>query len=76
MKKLPPVKKDRAYYLRVFRAEHDLSQTEAAEYFGVGTSMWSLMEDGKRSPSPKIAAKLAKVTGVQIEVFLGIEVTR
>ncbi len=75
--RLPKVKKhDRGYYLRVWRAERDLSIGQAAEVFGVSPSFWSLLEDGRRNASPKVAAELANATGQPIEIFLGIEVTR
>ena len=37
---------------------------------------WSLMENGHRNASPKVAAKLAKAMKAPLELFLGIEVTR
>lgn len=74
--KLPRIKKDRRYYLRVFRAEYDLSQSAAAKMFGVSASHWSLLEDGKRLASPQVAAKLAEATKAPIELFLGVEVSR
>lgn len=74
--KLPRVKKDGRYFLRVFRAEHDLTQTAAAKLFGISPSHWSLMEEGKRLPSPQVAARLAEVTAAPIEVFLNVKVTR
>jgi len=74
--KLPRVKKDKGYHLRMFRAAHDLTQAQAAQLFGVSASHWSLMEDGKRTASPEIAAEMAKAMAVPIEIFLDVEVTR
>lgn len=75
--KIPkPKRRNRAYYLRVWRAERDLTTAEAAAVFGLHPSHWSLMERGKRNASPKVAAHLAAATGQPIEMFLGIAVTR
>ena len=73
---LPRVKKDRAYYLRVFRAKHDLTVAQAAALIGLKGSAWSLIESGKRNASPQVAAKLAALVPLPIEQFLGIKVTR
>ena len=74
--KLPKVKKDRGYYMRIFRATYGLNRAEAAALFGLNPSFWSLMEAGKRNASPVTAAQLAKTIGAPLELFLGIEVTR
>lgn len=74
--RLPKVTKDRRYYLRVFRATYDLSQAAAAKKFGVSPSHWSLLEDGKRVPSPTVAQRLAKATGAPLEILLGVEDVR
>lgn len=74
--KLPSVKKDAGYYLRVWRAERNLAMFEAAEYFGIGPSHLSLIESGHRNASPKHAVKMAKATKAPVELFLGIAVTR
>jgi len=68
--------KDRGYYLRVLRAEQNWQQAEAAAYFGISPTHWSLLEAGKRNASPELAVKFAFVTGVPVELFLGVEVTR
>lgn len=74
MVNLPRVtKKDAGYYLRVWRAERNLSMYEAAPVFGIKSSMWSLLEDGLRFASPRLARKLAKATGGPLEVFLNME---
>lgn len=74
---LPKVtKKDAGYYLRIWRAERDLTQHQAARFFDVTPSHWSLLEDGKRAASPLLAQVLAKATGARIEVFLNLEVAK
>lgn len=70
------IRKDGGYYLRILRAEQDWKQTDAADYFGVTPSHWSLLEDGKRNASPQLAAELSRLTGAPIEVFLGVDVPR
>ena len=69
-------KRDRGYYLRVWRAERDLTIAEAAATFRVNPSHWSLVEAGKRNASPRLAAHLAAITGQPIEMFLGIPVPK
>ena len=75
-KRLPRVIKDRSYYMRVLRAEHGWDQAQAAKFFGLNQSHWSLMEKGRRNASPDVAVKLAQATSAPIELFLGIAVTR
>ena len=74
--KLPAVKRDRSFHLRIFRATYNLSKYEAAKLLGIGPSHWSLLERGRRNASPSLAAKLAAMTGEPLELFLGIKVTR
>lgn len=77
MPRIPkPKRRNRAYYLRVWRAERDLTVAQAAALFNLHPSHWSLMESGKRNASPKVAAHLAAATGQPIEMFLGIAVPK
>lgn len=71
--KLPAIKKDIGYFLRVFRATYGFSQGKAAKMFKMSASHWSLLEDGRRNASPELAQELAKVTGAPIELFLGLQ---
>jgi transcriptional regulator with XRE-family HTH domain len=72
-KKLPPItKKDAGYFMRVWRAERDLSQRQAGRCFNMKPSFWSLVENGKRFLSPRLAKILAEATGQPIEVFLNM----
>lgn len=74
---LPKVtKRDRGYYLRVWRAERNLTADAAAKVFGIDSSHWSLIESGRRNASPKIAAQLADAVGQPIQMFLGIAVPK
>ncbi len=70
--KLRPVKKDAGYFLRVWRAEHDLTQGDAAEYFGVNPTFISLIEAGRRFPAPPLAKAFSDATGAPIEAFLNM----
>ena len=74
---LPKItKRDRGYWLRVWRAERDLTRSQAAQLFAIKQSHWSLIERGLRNAGPALAAKLAEATGQPIELFLGISVPK
>ncbi len=70
--RLPRVRYDQGYYLRMFRARYNLTQADAARLFEMSPSHWSLLEDGKRTFSPQQAEKMAKVTGADIRLFIGV----
>ena len=53
--------------IRVYRAEHRLSQAELAEYIGVSRKTISTIEVGRFVPSTVIALKIAKHFGVSVE---------
>lgn len=53
--------------LRVFRAEHRISQTELAEAIAVSRKTISTIEVGRFVPSTVIALKLARHFGVTVE---------
>jgi transcriptional regulator with XRE-family HTH domain len=73
-KKYPKVtKKDAGYYLRVWRAERNLTQSEAAQLFGIGSSFLCLIEAGARFPAPKLAKEFSRITKSDIELFLNVE---
>jgi transcriptional regulator with XRE-family HTH domain len=73
VKKQPKVtKKDLGYYMRVWRAERDLSQSDAARFFGMGPSHWSLMEDGKRKASPDLAIQLEAAGVADFKMLVGV----
>lgn len=69
-------RRDSKYYLRVWRAERDLSMDDAAKVFRIGPAHWSLLESGKRHASPKLAKRLAQATSQPIETFLGLEAVK
>lgn len=66
------VKKDAGYYLRVWRAERDLTQAEAAAHFKITPSHWSLLESGARYPSRTLAKRIVRETGMRLEIALGL----
>jgi putative transcriptional regulator len=53
--------------IRVFRAEHRMSQAELAEQIGVSRKTISTIEVGRFIPSTIIALKIAKYFGVTVE---------
>ncbi len=53
--------------IRVFRAEHKLSQSDLAEAIGVSRKTISTIEVGKFNPSTVIALKLALFFKVSVE---------
>ena len=53
--------------IRVYRAEHRLSQAELAERIGVSRKTISTIEVGRFVPSTVIALKIAKHFGVSVE---------
>ena len=53
--------------IRVYRAEHRLSQTDLANLIGVSRKTISTIEVGKFVPSTVIALKIARHFGVPVE---------
>lgn len=53
--------------IRVYRAEHRLSQSDLAEKIGVSRKTISTIEVGRFVPSTVIALKIAKYFGVLVE---------
>ena len=53
--------------IRVFRAEHRLSQSDLAEQIGVTRKTISTIEVGRFVPSTIIALKIARFFGVPVE---------
>lgn len=53
--------------IRVYRAEHRLSQTELADVIGVSRKTISTIEVGRFVPSTVIALKIARHFGVPVE---------
>jgi len=53
--------------IRVYRAEHKLSQGELADIIGVSRKTISTIEVGRFVPSTVIALKLARHFGVSVE---------
>ena len=53
--------------IRVYRAEHKLSQGELADIIGVSRKTISTIEVGRFVPSTVIALKLARHFGVAVE---------
>ncbi len=53
--------------IRVFRAEHQMSQTQLADAIGVSRKTISTIEVGRFAPSTIIALKMARYFQVPVE---------
>lgn len=58
--------------IRVFRAEHRLSQSDLAAAIGVSRKTISTIEVGRFVPSTVIALKLARYFGVPVEQIFSL----
>ena len=58
--------------IRVFRAEHRLSQSDLAERIGVTRKTISTIEVGRFVPSTVIALKIARFFGVPVEEIFSL----
>lgn len=59
--------------IRVFRAEHSMSQAELAESIGVSRKTISTIEVGRFVPSTVIALKIAQFFGVSVEEIFSLK---
>jgi putative transcriptional regulator len=59
--------------IRVFRAEHRMSQSDLAEAIGVTRKTISTIEVGRFVPSTVIALKIARHFGVPVEEVFSID---
>lgn len=59
--------------IKVFRAEHDLTQSDLAEHIGVSRKTISTIEVGRFVPSTVIALLIARHFGVPVEEIFWIE---
>ncbi|TNE60909.1 MAG: transcriptional regulator [Alphaproteobacteria bacterium] len=58
--------------IRVFRAEHRMSQSDLADAIGVTRKTISTIEVGKFVPSTVIALKIARHFGVPVEQIFSL----
>jgi len=58
--------------IRVFRAEHRITQAELAEHIGVSRKTISTIEVGRFIPSTVIALKLARFFEVPVEEIFSL----
>lgn len=58
--------------IRVYRAEHHLSQSDLAAKIGVSRKTISTIEVGKYIPSTVIALKIARYFGVAVEEIFAL----
>ncbi|WP_417455707.1 helix-turn-helix transcriptional regulator [Kordiimonas sp.] len=61
--------------IRVFRAEHRISQGDLADAIGVSRKTISTIEVGRFIPSTVIALKLARHFGVTVEDIFSLPTT-
>ena len=61
--------------IRVYRAEHRLSQTELAQHIGVSRKTISTIEVGRFVPSTIIALKIAQFFQVPVEEIFSLRET-
>jgi putative transcriptional regulator len=61
--------------IRVYRAEHRLSQSDLAQIIGVSRKTISTIEVGRFVPSTIIALKIARHFGVPVEEIFSLEAT-
>lgn len=59
--------------IRVYRAEHRMSQGELAERIGVSRKTISTIEVGRFVPSTVIALKIARAFGVPVEAIFSLK---
>ena len=58
--------------LRELREDHDLSQTDIADYLGCSQSVYSRYESGERILPVDVLIKLAKYYSVSTDYLLGL----
>ena len=59
--------------IRVFRAEHRLSQSDLARFIGVSRKTISTIEVGRFVPSTIIALRIARHFGVPVEQIFSLK---
>lgn len=67
-----PVDMSFKHPLLAWRDGHDLSQAQAASAVGIAQSQWSRFEHGLDYPGPKTAKRISRITGIALEVLLGL----
>lgn len=58
--------------LRAWRHARAITQRDAAQLLGTSASHLSLLERNLRCASPRLAARLAAITGVPVLALLGV----
>lgn len=58
--------------LVAFREANKLSQAQAAEMVGITQAQWSRLETGVGHARPRIAKRIADLTGVSLESLLNL----
>jgi DNA-binding XRE family transcriptional regulator len=63
----------KAQSLRGWRLRHNLDQREAAKILGLSQSAYARFELQTRYPRPKVAKRMRIITGLSLEIILGID---
>ena len=73
MSKYLNVPKEMHEIVKYLRTKNDYTQREVADAIGVGSSIYSLYESGKRSISIDVITKIANFYSVSIPFVMGID---
>lgn len=58
--------------VKAWRSGKGMSQAQVAERLNVDTSVVSLWESGKRTPSVALLVRLHRMTGISLDVMCGL----
>jgi putative transcriptional regulator len=66
-KPIDPIKRD---WMKVFRKERKIKTREISEHFGISSTHYNDIENGRRNPSIELSLAMAKYFDVPIEQLL------
>jgi len=69
----PDQKRTPWHSLKGWRLRYNLDQREAARILGISQSAYARFETLKRYPRPSVAKRIQIITGLSLEVILGID---
>jgi len=59
--------------IRDYLWDNEISQRQLAANVGISPPHMNALIKGKRRPSPKLAARLEKITGIPLRTLLGLD---
>ena len=62
-----PIKRD---WMKKYRKERKINTREVAEHFGISSTHYNDIENGRRNPSVELTLEMAKYFNVPIEMLL------